>query len=188
MSSLAVETSTVIGNALTYETVNSATVEDEQTVYTFGPSQSGILESVFLFCDFAGGAPGGDVFQLILRDQAGNLLAIVPTPVMPGNDTALNLYLTWMRYGNDSGQGTPLTTPEAGVDPAFGFFTGPLPSIVLGPNSLVNLQPIRGLNAGNTSAAFQIVAPVLSIDDGAGTTAGSSGLQGVPLLTATATG
>lgn len=142
--------------------VSSAIAEDEVTLYTLAGDSTYQLESVYCFVGYSG-SPGGDIWIVRVRDNNGNPLCAIPTPVMDGNDGSLNLELTWMRRGNDSSQFPPLETAENAVDPAWGWFTGTLPDLVLGHQYAVTLQSIRGLIG--TSAAFVIQQPVITFND-----------------------
>lgn len=173
------------GLPLAYNVANSPFVNDPALIFTVPSTVSATIESVWIFAEYDGGAPGGDIFILRGLAQNGKVQWAQQSPAFTNDDTQINVELTFS-IGSVGLDQVPQSGPPPTQVLVFGGFANvPLPVVNLGPNAMLTLQVIQG--TVGTSGPINIASPTITYDDG-GALGAAVPLDLTPYLLPVATG
>lgn len=174
-----------LGQASSFEHVGFPTVNDPVTIFTFPVGVSATVESVWIFADYTGSQPGGDIFVLRGLSQGNLVQWVAQSPAFSSSDLQANVELSFALGASGTDQ-----VPQAGPPPTQtlvfnGIASMGLPDVSLGLNGVLTLQVIQG-TVGD-SGPLTITGPTITYDDGGGAGVGAA-LDLTPYLLPTATG
>lgn len=144
------------GNQFALPSAAGFIADDPLTLFTFGPTQTVRVDAVYIHIDYLDEAATGDIYQLNLLAQNGDLIAAIPTPKYTF-DSQAQLFLTWMRGGNDVPVFGQFQQTFDGSIPNAAWGTFALPDLYLPGQSMITLNSYRGNDSNASEATIDVV-------------------------------
>lgn len=154
---------------------------DTTLIYLTDPAVPERIEAVTFTVDYTDTGPSGEVLAVQLADQASNSLFVQATPPITAPESgSFKVYYCWSRRGNDTSNETTVTSGPYDETLQFLFVNLPLPDIVLGTNSQVNILSWR--NTSGEVPDLVVTDGVITRTPNAGAASITSAVNVVPFL------